>query len=228
MEFPGLDANGGPSYIGTGCFHRREALCGKKYDRDCKVDWKKLNNRKVKESASALEDTCKVLASCTFEQNTLWGKEVGDALSHIRKHTDTCVHTQRHVHYMYNIHKISVWLQMGLTYGCPVEDVITGLSIQCRGWKSIYLNPEREGFLGLAPTTLLQTLIQHKRWSEGHLQIFLSRYCSLLYGHKKIPLKLQLAYCTYNTWAANCLATLYYVAVPCLCLLKGISLFPKV
>ncbi|XWS64954.1 hypothetical protein CRYUN_Cryun05aG0048600 [Craigia yunnanensis] len=191
LELLGLNANGGPCYIGTGCFHRREALYGKKYDKDCKVDWNRLNNRKVNESASVLEDTYKVLASCTFEQNTLWVKE------------------------------------KGLKYGCPVEDVITGLSIQCRGWKSIYLNPEREGFLGLAPTTLLQTLIQHKRWSDGHLQIFLSRYCSLLYGHKKIPLKLQLAYCPYNLFAANCLATLYYVAVPCLCLLKVISLFPK-
>ncbi|XVF06600.1 hypothetical protein REPUB_Repub06bG0063100 [Reevesia pubescens] len=191
VEFQGLDANGGPCYIGSGCFHRREALSGKKYDKDCKIDWKRLNDGKVEESACVLEETCKVLASCTFEQNTLWGKE------------------------------------MGLKYGCPVEDIITGLSIQCRGWKSIFLNPERKCFLGVAPITLLQTLVQHKRWSEGHLQIFLSRYCSLLYGHKKIPLKLQLAYCHYNLWAANCLPTLYYVAVPCLCLLKGISLFPK-
>ncbi|XVE90171.1 hypothetical protein DITRI_Ditri20bG0056700 [Diplodiscus trichospermus] len=191
LEMPGFDANGGPIYNGTGCFHRRVALCGKKYDKECKVDWKRLNDRKVEESASVLEQTCKALASSTFEQNTLWGKE------------------------------------MGLKYGCLVEDAITGLSMQCRGWKSIYLNPEREGFLGVAPTTLLQTLIQHKRWGEGLLQIFLSRYCSLIYGHKKIPLKLQLAYCIFNLFAANCLATLYYVAVPCLCLLKGIPLFPE-
>ncbi|XVF56876.1 hypothetical protein PTKIN_Ptkin06aG0155400 [Pterospermum kingtungense] len=191
FELPGLDANGGPCYIGSGCFHRREALLGKKYDKHCKVDWKRLSDGKVEESASIFEETCKILASSTFEQNTLWGKE------------------------------------MGLKYGCPVEDNVTGLSIQCRGWKSIFLNPQREGFLGLAPTTLLQMLVQHKRWSEGHLQIFLSRYCPLLYGHKKIPLKLQLAYSTYNLWAANCWPTLYYVVVPCLCLLKGISLFPK-
>ncbi|XVE90181.1 hypothetical protein DITRI_Ditri20bG0057700 [Diplodiscus trichospermus] len=70
-------------------------------------------------------------------------------------------------------------------------------------------------------------LVQHKRLAEGHLQIFLSRYCPLLYGHKRIPLKLLLGYCAGNLWAANCLPTLYYVAVPCLCLLKGISLFPK-
>ncbi|KAE8722256.1 Cellulose synthase-like protein E1 [Hibiscus syriacus] len=192
LEFQGLDANGGPCYIGTGCFHRREALCGKKYDRNYKVDWKKLNHIKVEESAGLLEETCKVLASCSFEHETAWGKE------------------------------------MGLVYGFPVEDVVTGLSIQCRGWKSMYLDPERIGFLGVAPITLLQSLVQHKRWSEGHLQIFLSKYCSLLYGYKKIPLKLRLAYCPYNLWAANCLATLYYVVVPCLCLLKGISLFPRI
>ncbi|XVE62579.1 hypothetical protein DITRI_Ditri06bG0129600 [Diplodiscus trichospermus] len=191
LNFPGLDAIGGPLYIGSGCFHRREALLGKKYDKNCKVDWKSLDHRKVEESANVLEETCKILASCTFEQNTQWGKE------------------------------------MGLKYGCAVEDVITGLSIQCKGWKSIYLDPERQAFLGVAPTTLLQMLVQQKRWSEGHLQIFLSRSCSLLYGHKKIPLKLQLAYCSYNLWAANFLPTLYYVAVPCLCLLKGVSLLPK-
>ncbi|RVW78128.1 Cellulose synthase-like protein E6 [Vitis vinifera] len=50
----------------------------------------------------------------------------------------------------------------GLKYGCPMEDVLTGLSIQCRGWKSIYFTPERKVFLGVAPTTLLQSLIPHK------------------------------------------------------------------
>lgn len=117
---------------------------------------------------------------------------------------------------------------MGLKYGCAVEDVITGLSIQCRGWKSVYFNPSRKGFLGVAPTTLAQTLVQHKRWSEGHLQIFFSRHGSWWQGHGRIKTQLQMGYCYYNLWAANCLATLYYVVIPSLCLLKGISLFPKV
>ena len=117
---------------------------------------------------------------------------------------------------------------MGLKYGCPVEDTLTGLSIQCRGWKSIYFTPERKAFLGVAPTTLLQSLIQHKRWAEGDFQIFLSSYCPFTYGHKMIPLKLQISYCLFVLLAPNCLPTLYYVAIPSLCLLKGISLFPKV
>ena len=117
---------------------------------------------------------------------------------------------------------------MGLKYDCAVEDMITGFSIQCRGWKSMYFNPERQGFLGVAPTTLLQSLGQHKRWSEGQFQIFLSMYCPFIYGHKKIPLKLQFSYSPYFLWAPNCMATLYYVAVPSLSVVGGISLFPEV
>ncbi|CBI23490.3 unnamed protein product, partial [Vitis vinifera] len=192
VELPGLDSNGGPCYIGTGCFHRRVALCGMKYGKECEREWKRENDRRGRESASVLEESCKVLASCTYEENSQWGKE------------------------------------MGLKYDCAVEDIITGFSIQCRGWKSVYFNPERKGFLGVAPTTLLQSLVQHKRWSEGHLQIFLSRHCPLIYGHKKVPLKLQLAYSIYNLWAAYSLATLCYAAVPSLCLLGGISLFPEI
>ncbi|THU48252.1 hypothetical protein C4D60_Mb09t24290 [Musa balbisiana] len=126
VELGGLDSWGGPLYIGTGCFHRREVLCGRK------------------------------------------------------------------------------------------------------GWRSVYFNPPREGFLGVAPSTLAETLVQHKRWSEGNFQIFLSKYCSFLQGHGKLKLGLQMAYCIYCLWAPNSIPTLYYVTIPSLSLLKGISLFPKV
>ncbi|XP_058112687.1 cellulose synthase-like protein E2 isoform X3 [Magnolia sinica] len=192
VELHGMDAFGGPLYIGTGCFFRRESLCGKKYGEDYKEEWKKEMEGRAKGSAMELEDRAKGLASCTCEVNTQWGKE------------------------------------MGLKYGCPVEDVITGLAIQCRGWKSIYLNPTRKAFLGVAPTTLLQTLVQHKRWTEGHLQIFLTKHCSFIQGHGKIKLRLQMGYAIYNAWALNAFPTLCYVAVPSLALLNGISLFPRV
>ncbi|PON90312.1 Cellulose synthase [Trema orientale] len=195
VELRGLDAHGGPCYIGTGCFHRRESLSGKKYKEATKaLDWKGKNTKgKAEEiSAEALEEISKFLASCTYEENTEWGKE------------------------------------MGLMYGCLVEDVLTGLLVQCRGWRSMYCSPERKAFLGAAPTTLLQTLVQHKRWTEGDLQILLSRYCPLTYGYQKIPIRLQLSYLLYLLWPLNCLPSLYYVIVPSLCLLKGISLFPQI
>lgn len=131
---------------------------------------------------------------------------------------------------MYIVHTDDCFtnMQMGLKYGCPVEDVITGLSIQCRGWKSIYFNPERKGFLGVAATTLDQTLVQHKRWSEGDLQILLSKYSPVWYGLGKIDFGLVMGYCVYCLWSLNCFATLYYSIMPSLYLLKGVSLFPQV
>ena len=39
VELAGLDTWGGPLYIGTGCFHRRETLCGRSFSKDYKEDW---------------------------------------------------------------------------------------------------------------------------------------------------------------------------------------------
>lgn len=198
VEFPGADGNGGPLYIGSGCYHRREAISGKKYcgeDEKAKsytkiLDWNHVNTKATIDK-HGLEKSAKVVASCDYETNTPWGKE------------------------------------MGLKYGCAVEDVITGLSIKCRGWRSVMCSPQREGFLGVAPMTLLQTLIQHKRWGEGNLQIFLSKYNPFLQGHGRIPLSLQLSYCVYSLWAVNSLPTLYFVMAVPFCLIRNISLFPK-
>ncbi|KAJ9182511.1 hypothetical protein P3X46_006497 [Hevea brasiliensis] len=192
VEFHGIDSFGGPLYIGTGCFHRRDALCGRKFTKDCKLEWKKDDDHKRLKSILELEEETKSLASCTYEQNTQWGKE------------------------------------MGLRYGCAVEDVITGLSIQCRGWKSVYFNPERKAFAGLAPTTLHQTLVQQKRWAEGDFQILFCKYSPLWHAHGKISLGLRLGYCLFCFWAPTSLLVLYYSIIPSLYLLNGISLFPQV
>jgi len=122
--------------------------------------------------------------------------------------------------------------EMGVKYGCPVEDVIShhrvGDPVQRACVASVYFNPQRKAFLGLAPTTLAQTLLQDRRFGEGNFSILLSRYCSVLFGHGKIELPLQLGYCIYGLWAPSSLPTLYYVIVPSLGLLKGIPLFPEV
>ncbi|XP_073098854.1 cellulose synthase-like protein E6 [Elaeis guineensis] len=163
VELPGLDSWGGPPYLGTGCFHRREILYGGRYSKDYKEDWKRGAERKMAKYACILEEKAKSLITCTYDRNTQWGQEIG------------------------------------LKYDCAVEDVITGLLIQCRGWKSICnnINPSRKAFLGVAPTTL----VQFKRWSEGTFQIFLSKYCNFILGRGKIKLGLQMGYCIYCSWA---------------------------
>ncbi|EES05604.2 hypothetical protein SORBI_3004G255200 [Sorghum bicolor] len=190
LDHPCLDGWGGMCYYGTGCFHRREALCGRIYSRDYKEDWTRMLSKT--EDVSELEGMAESLVTCTYEHNTLWG------------------------------------IEKGVRYGCPLEDVITGLQIQCRGWRSVYHNPPRKGFLGMAPTSLGQILVQHKRWTEGFLQISLSKYSPFLLGHRKIRLGLQMGYSVCGFWALNSFPTLYYVTIPSLCFLNGISLFPEI
>ncbi|KAI7981488.1 Cellulose synthase-like protein E6 [Camellia lanceoleosa] len=202
IELTGIDGYNATLYCGTGCFHRRESLCGLKYSENyigrCVVciERHSLNSvcdTKKDRTVHELEEGSKILANCSYEKGTQWGKE------------------------------------MGLMYGCPVEDIITGLTIQCRGWKPVYYYSEtRKAFLGIAPTTLDQALVQQKRWSEGMFQIFLSKYCPFIYGHGKIKLGAQMGYCVYLLWAPCSFPTLYYVTIPSICLLRGVALFPEV
>lgn len=76
VEFHGLDGYGGPLYIGTGCFHRREIICGRKFCKENKIELKRNKNAKRQESALELEEKAKDLAGCTYEKNTKWGSEV--------------------------------------------------------------------------------------------------------------------------------------------------------
>ena len=76
IEHLGLDSWEGTLYIGTGCFHRREALQGRKYSKGYIEDWNRGVDRTCAESASVLEKKVEHLADCTYEHNTLWGKEV--------------------------------------------------------------------------------------------------------------------------------------------------------
>ena len=100
VEFHGLDGCGGPLYIGTGCFHRRDTLCGRKFSKEYKTDWSSLNDIRRKDSVHELEKNFKGLASSTYDQNTQWGKEVTLSLSLSNIHTHT---HNKHKHIL-NLH----------------------------------------------------------------------------------------------------------------------------
>ncbi|WVY90620.1 hypothetical protein V8G54_036134 [Vigna mungo] len=194
VDLPGTDGFGGPIFIGTCCFFRRDALCWNKFSREYKNDWndENENEKEVTEvNLHELVENSKALADCAFEKNTFWGKKIGSI------------------------------------YGSLVEDVVTGLWIQSQGWKSVYYNPSIRAFSGIAPTNLLRSLVQMRRWAEGQLQILFSEFRPKCYGHNKVKLGLQWGYLHYNTFAITSLSVLYYSIIPPLYLLKGISFFPK-
>jgi len=201
IQYKGLGGIEGPFYAGTGCIHRRDALCGSErrhssskyhkaaYSVVCTEDG---SVGKDKASPSKMLKDARDLANCTYEDNTLWGKEVG------------------------------------MIYGCAVEDVLTGCVIQCRGWKSIFCTPRRKAFLGCAPNNLNETLIQHKRWAVGHLELFLSKFCPYLHGIRRIRVAQRMCYSSSGLWSVSSMHILCYGLIPGLCMLRGLSLFPKV
>ena len=87
VELAGIGGYGAALYCGTGCFHRRESLCGKVYSKDYKgelnLEAKKNNDKTVNE----LEELSKVFANCSAEKDTQWGKNVSLSLSFSHTHT---------------------------------------------------------------------------------------------------------------------------------------------
>ncbi|XP_051128611.1 cellulose synthase-like protein E6 [Andrographis paniculata] len=191
IELCGIDGFGGALYIGTGCFHRRESLSGKKYLGSHKIECHNVEDTTKGRGVRELEEASKALAACSYENGTLWGKE------------------------------------MGLVYGCPVEDMATGLTIHCRGWRPVFYNPRKHGFLGIAPTSLDVCLVQYKRWSEGLFQIFVSKYSPFINGRGKISLGLQIGYCNFLLWPPLSLPTFCYAIVPAISLIRGTPIFPE-
>ena len=96
VEFHGLDGCGGPLYVGTGCFHRRDTLCGRKFGKEYKTDRSSLNDIRRKDSVHELEKNLKGLASSTYDKNTQWGKEV-TLLCQTHTHTHN-KHKHKHKH----------------------------------------------------------------------------------------------------------------------------------
>lgn len=76
VELASMGGIGAALYCGTGCFHRRECLYGRKYSKDYKEQWNLEAKKNVDKTVNDLEEASKVLASCSYEKGTKWGKEV--------------------------------------------------------------------------------------------------------------------------------------------------------
>lgn len=62
-----MDGNGGPCYIGTGCFHRRDTLCGlKMYSKESRAEWRSENERRIEETFFFSPKSYKFCISCSF------------------------------------------------------------------------------------------------------------------------------------------------------------------
>lgn len=85
IELAGLDGFDGALYCGTGCFHRRESICGGKYSKNHRGELSSILCNKMKDkTVHELEKESKVLANCSYEKDTQWGKEVSLSHTHAR------------------------------------------------------------------------------------------------------------------------------------------------
>ena len=81
VELAGIEGYGAIPYCGTACFHRRESLCGKVYSKDYRKEWNIEDKNNTNKTVTELEAASKILASYSFEKETLWGGKVSLSLS---------------------------------------------------------------------------------------------------------------------------------------------------
>ncbi|KAH9290250.1 hypothetical protein KI387_034367 [Taxus chinensis] len=199
IQFNGLDGIEGPLYVGTGCILRRDVLCGSEPHEFVDVS-SSLIKQLIPSTYLSME---KASPSKRLDE----GKDLA-----------RCDYEDN-----------SLWgKKIGVLYDCAVEDVLTGFSIHCRGWKSVFYSPRRNAFLGCAPVTLNDTLNQNKRWATGLLEIFVSRFCPLTYGIRHTRLAENMGYSFFFLGAPSSLPLLCYGLVPALSMLSGLSVFPQI
>ncbi|KAI3707456.1 hypothetical protein L6452_25995 [Arctium lappa] len=206
-KYQGMDGIGGTICAGTGYFLKKKALYTCPYQQDEHllhpeerfgesskfIDSLKSSENKetqIDRFTTAVLEEAKKLATCSYEDNTKWGKEIG------------------------------------YSYDSLLESSFTGYLLHTRGWKSVYLYPNRPCFLGCTTIDMKDAMLQLMKWSSGLLQVGLSRFNPLIYGVSRMPFlqAMSYAYFMYSPFLA--IAFLLYGTVPQLCLLNGVALYP--
>ncbi|KAL1535719.1 cellulose synthase-like protein G2 [Salvia divinorum] len=215
-KYQGMDGQGGTVCAGTGYYIRKKALFCNRYQQDKSLQepednfgfsgkfidsvkaldtkygtFPKYVNTKENISIATVEEANK-LASCTYEHNTRWGKEIG------------------------------------YSYDCLLESTFTGYLMHSKGWKSVYLYPDRPCFLGCTTIDMKDALVQLMKWASGLVQVGLSRFSPLTYGISRMPLPQALCYGFFAFSHFISVACFLYGTVAPLCFFYGIPLYPKV
>ncbi|KAJ4968869.1 hypothetical protein NE237_015570 [Protea cynaroides] len=100
--------------------------------------------------------------------------------------------------------------------------------MHCKGWKSIYYEPSKTAFLGSSTISFNESMIQNLRWNSGLLEVGLSSFCPIIYGVSRMSIPQAMAYGYYAFQPLYSFPLLCYATIPQLCLLNGVSLYPKV
>ncbi|XP_057514936.1 cellulose synthase-like protein H1 [Actinidia eriantha] len=205
----------GPLYGGTGCFHRRKVIYGLSPDEEIK---EKLSNQALQKTFGGSMPFTKSAAQILSSMKPGSPRDLLSSLE-AAKQVAGCS-------YEYG----TLWgREVGWIYGSTTEDVLTGLTIHGRGWKSAYCSPNPPAFLGCAPSGGPAIMTQQKRWATGLLEILFTRKNPLIPAlQRKLQFRQCLAYMWIILWALWSIPELCYAILPAYCILTGSHFLPKV
>ncbi|KAG6618240.1 hypothetical protein I3842_Q117700 [Carya illinoinensis] len=219
FEYMGCGIAGlqGQFYGGTGCFHKRRIIYGLSPDSVVSV-----NGKLVEDIFSKIGNSKELTKSAI---DALEGK-TGTKPNH---DLQSCIEAAYKVAGCGYECGTSWGTKLGWIYGSTTEDVITGLRIHKRGWRSVNCRPNPPAFLGCAPSGGPAAMTQQKRWATGLLEILLSKDCPIFaFLFAKLQWRQCLAYVWLLTWGLRPIFELCYAALPAYCIIADSHFLPKV
>ncbi|KAH6763729.1 hypothetical protein C2S51_014978 [Perilla frutescens var. frutescens] len=209
-KFQGMDGQSGPICSGTGYYIKKKALFCSLYQED------EYLQEPVKNfgSSKKLIDSVQALIINHMEEN----ETISDSIVVEANKLTSCTYE----------HDTKWGKEIGYLYDCLLESSFTGYLMHCKGWKSVYLYPDRPCFLGCTTIDMKDALVQLMKWASGWLQVGLSRFSPLTYGMSIMPLLQRLCYGYFAYCHLIFIPCLLYGVVLPLCFFYEIPLYPKV
>ncbi|XP_045805398.1 cellulose synthase-like protein H1 [Trifolium pratense] len=210
----------GMIYAGTNCFHRRKVIYGL-YAADQDIqNGKKGWNESVLEMKMVFGTSKRFVesASQALEGKIFAPKDNLCNYLEAAKKVSSCGYEDN-----------TAWgKKAGWIYGSTSEDILTGLDIHTRGWRSEICSPDPIAFRGCSPQDNIVSLIQQKRWASGLTDILLSKHNPILgFLCGKLQFREALGYVWLLCWGLRSVPEICYAALPAYCILTNSSFLPE-
>ncbi|KAL5797911.1 hypothetical protein ACOSQ2_002731 [Xanthoceras sorbifolium] len=219
----GLVGLQGPFYQGSGCVHRRKVIYGL-WPHDSEDEGGRYFN-------SVLNGKVDDELLKEFGNSKEFIKSAAHALKGDRGFPMDLSNTLDDAHQVAGsaFEYGSSWGEkVGWIYGSTVEDILTGLMIHKKGWKSGYCNPNPPAFLGFGPSSSTTVMTQQKRWSTGLLEILFSKNNPISATlTANLQFRMSVAYLWFTCWGLQPIPDLCYAALPAYCIITNSNFLPK-
>ncbi|KAI3769660.1 hypothetical protein L6452_00769 [Arctium lappa] len=214
----GLSSIQGAFYSGSNCFHRRKVIYGSSL------------NDAIKTGNMDSENLHKMFGkSIEMRESAAQALSGSNAKIENRGTPSSFIEAAIQVAGCSYEYGTSWGKQIGWMYGSTTEDILTGLSIHGRGWKSVFCIPEPTPFLGCSPVTYPVALTQQKRWAIGLLEVlFTNKNPLLLTLNGKLWFRQALVYMWLSLWPIRSVPEICYAGLPAYCIITNSRFLPKI